>query len=572
MDLANPGIALSNGGRFNLFGNGSATLGWLVVIIIFILPSYLLRSFAIAPINRWIAAFICFVGFVIWTALHNVAEPNSHPRFNYTMWGCLILAWRLLTRQRIEISDDRRVKLAEADDLSATKLGPQSDSMGGNSEKDTTQSSQDFTHTEPLKISSHKKKWIIGGLLIILLSFGVNGFIEDESPNLSWSFISCGIWASLAYLAPDKWLHIPRLQVNWNKVRLWAGYALLITASIAGLVLLMKAFEHSVEKSVSHSTASEFPTRADGNSVGWKVVKINERDYVTGESIHQFYRFSSYKLEDTHLWLRSNNFILKAQIGSQELLMNNIKFILSFPVLESGGRALFSRLDFCKLIDPVLRPTFITDSESFDTVIIDPARGGGDEGIDGDFGKEKDMTLRLAEALRTELIERSFKVVLTRSADTLISDDERIKTANDTPHSIFISLHFNSGDSQTSGIETFALTPQGSSDSLESEGSYNDHGLTGNAHDSANITLATAVHAMVISRFKFVDRGIKRSQSRVLAGCRHPGILFNGGFITHPEEGRLIASDTYRQSVSSAIADAIVNFRTGLRGAATTSK
>jgi hypothetical protein len=55
--------------------------------------------------------------------------------------------------------------------------------------------------------------------LIILLSFGVHCFVEDESPNLSWSFISCGIWASLAYLAPDKWFHFPRLQVNWKKVR-----------------------------------------------------------------------------------------------------------------------------------------------------------------------------------------------------------------------------------------------------------------------------------------------------------------------------------------------------------------
>lgn len=572
IDLANPGIARPDGGRFNLFGNGSATLGWLVVIAIFIVPSYLLRSFGVAPINRWIAAFICFAGFVGWTALHTATEPNVPARFNYTMWGCLILAWRLLTRQRIETCDDNYAKPVEADDSSATKQGPLSTLIGGNSEKPTSEPSQSLTNSESLNISSHKKKWIIGGLLIILLSFGVNGFVEDESPNLSWSFISCGIWASLVYLAPDKWLHFPRLQVNWKKVRLWAGYTLLVAAFIAGLVLLMKAFERSLEKSQSLSTASAFPTRADGSSVGWKVVKIEGRDFVTAESISNFYRFSSYKVDGKHVWLRSNNLILMTAIGSQDALINNIKFVLSYPVIESDGQALFSRLDLCKTIDPLLRPTYITDTESFNTVIIDPARGGDDVGIKGDFGEEKDLTLRFAQALRTVLIERGFKVVLTRSADMFISDDERIKIADDTPHGIFISLHFNAGDKHTSGIETFALTPQGSSNSFEHEGGYNANGLTGNAHDSGNIALATAVHAMVISRFKFVDRGIKRSQPRILAGCRHPGIVFNGGFITHPEEGRLIASDTYRQSVSSAIADAIVNFRTGLRGTATTSK
>ena len=572
MDLANPGIARPDGGRFNLFGNGSAILGWLIVISIFILPTYLLRAFGKAPINRWFAAFLCFVGFFMWTGLHAATESNNAPRFNFTMWGCLVLAWRLLTRPRIAIGDDQGVKPAEPDDASITNKETQTDSMGGRCEKNTTEVSQNLSHPETLEISSHKKGWIIGGLLIILLSFGVHGFVEDESPNLSWSFISCGIWASLAYLAPDKWFRFPRLHVNWKITRLWVGYTLLITTVIAGLALLMKALERSVEKSVSLSTPSDFPTRADVNPVGWFVVKIEGRDYVTADSISNFYRFTSSSIEGSDVYLRSNNLILKATIGSREILINNIKIFLSNPIIKSDGRALFSRLDLCKTIEPVLRPTYINDYEAFDTVVLDPAHGGEDEGSTGEFGKAKDMTLRLAETLRTVLIERSFKVVLTRSADTSLSDDERIKIANDTPHSIFISLRFNSGDKQTSGIETFALTPQGSSNSFEYEGGYNANGLAGNAHDSGNIALATAVHAIVISRFKFVDRGINRSQSRVLASCRHPGIVFNGGFITHPEEGRLIASDTYRHSVSLAIADAIVNFRTALRGAATTSK
>lgn len=304
-------------------------------------------------------------------------------------------------------------------------------------------------------------------------------------------------------------------------------------------------------------------------SGGWKVVKVNGRDYVTGDSIHQFYRFSTYKVEGSHVWFKSNNLILKAQMGTQEILINNIKFILSFPVLESGGKALFSRLDLCKLIDPVLRPTYISDGEYFDTVVLDPGHGGHDAGARGIYGYEKDFALKMAGSVKEALQRKGFKVILTRSTDTFITLGGRVAIANATPKSIFVSLHFNSGGSAASGIETFALTPQGSSASLERGGGFNYNGTTGNSHDSANIALATAVHAMVISRFKFVDRGIKRAQWSVLTGCKRPGVLFEGGFVTNGNECRLIASDTYRQSVSLAIADAISNYRLAIKGANT---
>jgi N-acetylmuramoyl-L-alanine amidase len=321
---------------------------------------------------------------------------------------------------------------------------------------------------------------------------------------------------------------------------------------------------------VSSAPSETLPTSSKGS--GWQIVKVNGRDYVTGESIHSFYRFSSYKLDGKHVWLRSNNLILKASVGSQEMLINNIKFILSFPVLESGGRALFSRLDLCKLIDPVLRPTYITDGEPFDTVIVDAGHGGHDAGARGVYGYEKDFALKMSYVLKDALQKKGFKVILSRPQDTFISLGGRVAIANATPRSIFISLHFNSGGSAASGIETFALTPQGSAASLERGGGFNYNGLTGNSHDSANIALATAVHAMVISRFKFVDRGIKRAQWSVLTGCKRPGILFEGGFVTNGNECRLIASDTYRSSVASAIADAVVNYRTALRGSMTNQR
>ena len=120
---------------------------------------------------------------------------------------------------------------------------------------------------------------------------------------------------------------------------------------------------------------------------GWEIVKIGGRDYVTADSVRNFYNplygFTTFRLQGNHFWLGSSKLILKAQVGSQEILINNIKFILSFPVQSHNGKVLFSRLDLCKLIDPVLCPSHIQNAEYFDTVVIDAGHGGHDAGARG---------------------------------------------------------------------------------------------------------------------------------------------------------------------------------------------
>jgi N-acetylmuramoyl-L-alanine amidase len=294
----------------------------------------------------------------------------------------------------------------------------------------------------------------------------------------------------------------------------------------------------------------------------WKVLKVDGRDYVTGQSIQLFYRFSTHKVDGRNVWFRNPNLIIKGEIGSNELLVNNIKFILSYPVLFQGGQALFSRLDLTKLIEPVIRPSYIGSSEVFNTVVLDAGHGGSDSGAKGVYGYEKNYALAMVQVVREALVKRGFKVVLTRSDDTLVSEDSRVALANQTPESIFISIHFNEGAEDESGIETFALAPQGSSSS--DEGDFSNTARLGNQFDSENIALATAVHAQVVHRFKLIDRGIKRSRSTELTGLNRPGILFKGGFVTNKRECQLIASDQYRKALAEAIGDAVTNYRKAL--------
>lgn len=312
------------------------------------------------------------------------------------------------------------------------------------------------------------------------------------------------------------------------------------------------------------------PERAAGatpgptDSGGWEILHHDDRDYVTANSIRLFYRFAEQKVEGNTIWFISPVLIMKAAVGSQDLLINNIKFVMSYPVVETDGKILFSRLDLCKLIDPVLRPSYIGTSNTFETVIVDAGHGGHDSGARGIYGYEKDFALKLAYELKTEIEKRGLKAVMTRRDDKFISLGDRVAFANKIPNSIFVSLHFNSGGSAATGIETYALSPQGSS-SIYGARRTDYTAFNGNQRDSENIALATAVHAAVVHRFKMVDRGVKRARWYVLTGLERPGILFEGGFVTNGQDARFIAADNYRKELAGTIGDAILNYRRALK-------
>lgn len=301
-----------------------------------------------------------------------------------------------------------------------------------------------------------------------------------------------------------------------------------------------------------------------GSMAGWDLVHYQDRDYVTSESIHRFYHFADHKLDGKMVWFTSPVLIMRGEIGSQDLFINNIKFVLSHPLEESNGKILVSRLDLCKLIDPVLRPSYINSGSVFETVVIDAGHGGHDSGARGIYGYEKDFTLQLAGLLKADLEKRGLKVVLTRKDDTFISLGGRVEIANKIPKSIYVSLHFNSGGSAATGIETYALSPQGAASDYGARG-VDSLAFNGNQRDSENIALATAVHASVVHHFKLVDRGVKRARWYVLTGLQRPGILFEGGFVTNNGDGKLIAAANFRTELAHTIGAAIMNYRRALQ-------
>jgi N-acetylmuramoyl-L-alanine amidase len=297
---------------------------------------------------------------------------------------------------------------------------------------------------------------------------------------------------------------------------------------------------------------------------GWDVAKIDGRDYVSVESMKRFYHFTKLTRSGNTAVLENTKVEMRLKIGGNECLMNGVKFVFSNSIETKGGKIYVSRMDLAKLIDPVLRPNFIRNAGDFRTVILDPGHGGKDPGATNSISTEATYNLKVALRVKAQLKAQGFKVVMTRETNNYLTLQQRVNLANAVKeNAVYVSIHFNSGGRGARGIETFTLSPPGvahygrgfvPADNLE---------RAGNEHDSANIALATSIHGSILRRLQAhtFDRGIKRARFSVLSGVRHPAILLEGGFMTHPYEARLIDNESYQNTIATGIVEAIAKYR-----------
>ncbi len=303
--------------------------------------------------------------------------------------------------------------------------------------------------------------------------------------------------------------------------------------------------------------AASPPARA---AATWDIRKVDGDEYVSADNIRQFYRFTQLTRNGSAVTLENPKVVMKLNIGSPECTMNNVKFVFSKPVTEIDSKAYVSRIDLSKLIDPVLRPNFIKNAGNFNTVVLDAGHGGKDPGATNPLGTEADYNLKVAMRVRSLLLAKGYKVIMTRDSDRFLSLQERVDVANAVKeNSIFIAIHFNSGGQGARGIETFTLSPPGVAHYGRELISADAYQRAGNEHDSANVALATSAHGCVLRMLgtNTFDRGIKRARFTVLSGIRHPAILLEGGFLSHPYEARLIHNEKYQAALASGIAAAV---------------
>jgi N-acetylmuramoyl-L-alanine amidase len=220
------------------------------------------------------------------------------------------------------------------------------------------------------------------------------------------------------------------------------------------------------------------------------------------------------------------------------------------------------------------------------TIAIDAGHGGHDPGAIGRGGlKEKTITLDVARRLAALVRENlDCGVILTRDKDEFIPLEDRPAIARTKGADLFVSIHVNASRKRKArGIETYiqglnasdrdamataarenATTTKKLSE-LDSELEKILKGLSMQSDDDDSVQLAHAVQNSLVDTMKplqghVVNLGVKRAFFYVLINTDMPSILAEVGFISNPDEEKLLRKESYRQAVAEALFEGIKRY------------
>lgn len=214
-------------------------------------------------------------------------------------------------------------------------------------------------------------------------------------------------------------------------------------------------------------------------------------------------------------------------------------------------------------------------------VVIDPGHGGKDPGAGNGALKEKDLVLRLALALRDELLRQGgIRVAMTREDDRYLLLPVRPDIARRLQADLFISIHADSTEVGTGarGATVYVLSDRGSNEAAERIAARE------NAADEINgIRMAdtsNSVGAILVDlsqremqakaesfgrlilrerqgRLPFRDEGVQSAAFAVLKAPDVPSILFESGYINNEEDAARLASPAGQQAFAQSLASAV---------------
>ncbi len=240
---------------------------------------------------------------------------------------------------------------------------------------------------------------------------------------------------------------------------------------------------------------------------------------------------------------------------------NGLLVGVGFPLQFTNKQPYIHALDIAKVLGPLMLAEARSRTNG-GIVIIDAGHGGENFGaLSHDRKlKEKDLTLDWAKRVQKLLEGSQWKAILTREVDVDLQLTQRVAFAESKNADLFISLHFNSfAKTSEAGLETYCVTPQGMSSHLTR--GYADEvnlAFANNHYDAENLLLAHDLHHSILKRTGRKDRGIRRARfMTVLREQNRPSVLLEGGYLSNPEEARLIATPAYRQKLAEAVAEAL---------------
>ncbi len=218
-------------------------------------------------------------------------------------------------------------------------------------------------------------------------------------------------------------------------------------------------------------------------------------------------------------------------------------------------------------------------------IVIDAGHGGHDPGAMGMGTTEAAITLDIALRLEHLLAnEPDIEVVLTRRTDQFVPLQERTAIANREAADLFVSIHVNANRDKTArGVETYLLNFASNADTAAVAARENASSTLTMSHlndlvrqialsskgkesrDLAGQLQHSLVRRLRVSNRHVRDLGVKQAPFVVLVGAAMPSVLVEVAFLTHDQEGRLLAGPAYRQRIAESLLDGIRRYLRSLK-------
>lgn len=211
-------------------------------------------------------------------------------------------------------------------------------------------------------------------------------------------------------------------------------------------------------------------------------------------------------------------------------------------------------------------------------VVIDAGHGGRDPGAAGSAVSESQVTLAAALALKAELEKTGrYRVRLTRDTNTYVDLYRRVAIARQADADLFISLHADAGsDPALRGASVYTLSEQGAGRAVREFTRGDNWGrdlrLPGRDPSVDRILLDMTQRAtqnrsaqfarVLLTHLEASEHPLLRRSHRdaglaVLLAPDVPAVLLEMGFITNPDDERLLTDERARRRLMKAVADGI---------------
>jgi N-acetylmuramoyl-L-alanine amidase len=229
------------------------------------------------------------------------------------------------------------------------------------------------------------------------------------------------------------------------------------------------------------------------------------------------------------------------------------------------------------------KPAMAPDSRP--VIIIDPGHGGVDNGTQSNGESEKNLVLGFGLALR-DRIEKAgkYRVVMTRTDDTFIPLNDRVKIARSQSAALFVSIHADAlprGEGDAQGATIYTLSDKASDAEAERLAEVENKAdaiggvnLTEEPTDVADILIdlaqretrtfsnrfARLLMGEMKSSVRMHKHPLKSAGFRVLKAPDVPSVLIELGYVSNKGDLEHLVSDSWRSRTVGSMAQAIDAF------------